>query len=75
MKAESIKEVLDATPFRPVRLVMSDGKTFDIDHPEVVVVSRDRLVIGQGVDEHGIVDHFVHCSLIHVTRIEEPKAA
>jgi hypothetical protein len=72
MKAETIKELLDKRPFKPLRIHMSDKSRFDIKPPEFIIVLRDRLVIG--VPENrgtGIMDHLEHCSLLHVTRVEE----
>jgi hypothetical protein len=72
MKAETIKELLDKRPFKPLRIHMSDRSKFEIKHPEFIIVLRDRLIIGfPETRGTGIADHVEHCSLLHVTRVEE----
>jgi hypothetical protein len=51
---------------------MTDGKTFDINHPDFVLVLRSRVDIGIPQDpESGILDRVEHCSLLHIVRVEE----
>lgn len=52
---------------------MSGGKSFDVDHPDQVLVTRSKLLIGVR-PEGRLVDHIEHCALIHVTRLEEKAA-
>jgi hypothetical protein len=71
MKPTEILELLNLVPFRPFRIHISDGKTYTIDHPEQVMVTPYKLVIGLGRLQGRMVSHTEHCSLIHVTRLEE----
>jgi hypothetical protein len=51
---------------------MTDGKIYDIFHPDRVLVLRSRLDIGVGAEpESGVLDAVDHCSLMHVVRVEE----
>lgn len=76
MRAEDFKEMLRAQPFLPLRIHMTDGRTYDIRHPEVVLVLRSRLDIGIATDPStGIFDRVDHCSLLHVVRVEELQSA
>ena len=76
MRPEEIKELLDAKPFAPFRLHMTDGNSLDITQPDNAIVSRAKIVLGVGSDAAtGIADHIEHCALLHIVRVEELKAA
>ncbi|MBI3415117.1 MAG: hypothetical protein HY043_07325 [Verrucomicrobia bacterium] len=75
MNPSDIREVLDSKPFRPFRLHVSDGSSFEVLHPEFVWVLRTRVDIAVPTpDQPGVVERVHHCSLLHVTRIEELHA-
>ncbi len=72
MRPEELRELLNAQPFIPLRIHMPDGKTFDINHPDFVLVLRSRVDIGVPQDtENGILDRVEYCSLLHIVRVEE----
>src|SRR5437773_12158988 len=50
MRPEEIKELLDAKPFAPFRLHMTDGNSLDITQPDNAIVSRAKIVLGVGSD-------------------------
>jgi hypothetical protein len=71
-------EALQARPFRPIRLYVSDGGTFDIRHPEMLMVGRHDAVVGlegnggreprqdyPDIGRHTVLD------LLHITRYEQ----
>ena len=45
MRAEEIREVQRAQPFRPFVLKLVDGRRFVIEHPEFMFVSRNNRTI------------------------------
>ena len=46
MNANELKELYHATPFRPFEIVLPNGSTVAIDHPEFMAFSRDyRMVV------------------------------
>jgi hypothetical protein len=72
MRAEEFIQLLRRAPFVPLRIHLSNGKTFDIRHPELVWVLRSRLDIATPGDESlGIVDRVEYCSLMHIVHIED----
>ncbi len=72
MRPEELRELLNTRPFVPLRIHMTDGKAFDIRHPDNVLVLRSRIDIGVPPDTaNGILDRVEHCSLLHVVRVEE----
>ena len=76
--AIQLKERMDEQPFKPFRICLSDGKTFDITNHDMMFVKRNAVEIGLDLDPHGFAESFVKCAIIHITRIEDipsPKAA
>lgn len=72
MRPEALKELLSVRPFVPFRIHMTDGKTFDIYHPDRVLVLRSRIDIGVKPDPVSeVLEKVEHCSLLHVVRIKE----
>ena len=41
---ELLRQLLRRKPFRPIRVVMRDGKRFDITDPEKVAVTESRAI-------------------------------
>jgi len=76
VRPEVLKELIRRQPFVPMRLHMTDGKTYDIRHPNNVLVSRSRVDIGVGDPVSGIADRVDFVSLLHIVRIEDlPQSA
>jgi len=51
---------------------MTDGTTYDIRHPDNILVLRQRVDIGVPVAPgEQIMDRVDYCSLLHVVRIED----
>jgi len=70
MRPTDIVAHLRKQPFRPVRVYISDGSSYDVRHPEMMMVVRTAVVIGlksNGVDPY---DRFAYCDPVHITRIE-----
>ena len=45
MNAESIKDLLDVRPFRPLEAVLSSGQFFTITDPQNVILTKGTLVV------------------------------
>ena len=72
MRAEELTELLRTQPFVPLRIHLTDGQTYDIRHPDLVLVLRQRVDIGLQPDPAtGVLDRVAHCSLLHIVRVEE----
>ncbi|MBY0228798.1 MAG: hypothetical protein K2W96_05950 [Gemmataceae bacterium] len=78
MRAPDINHYVRQVPFRPFRLTLTDGRTYDIRHPDMAIAGRSSVVVGlppSGSTGPGIV-RLVTVSLLHVMQIEElPSAA
>jgi hypothetical protein len=71
MRREEIRNELHKEPFVPFRLVMTDGKTFDIRHPELLMVGRRTATVGlTAKPEDDYYDLTAIVDLMHVIRLE-----
>jgi hypothetical protein len=72
MRPEELTALLRTRPFNPLRVHMIDGRTYDIRHPDLILVLRGRIDIGIGPDpQTGVLDRVDHCSWPQVMRVEE----
>lgn len=72
MRSEDVRELVEARPFNPFRIHLSNGRKFDIRHPEFIWVLRSRVVIAvPDKKTRGLIDRLEHCSLLHIASIEE----
>lgn len=70
--AEDIQARLREKPFRPLRLLASEGQRFDILHPDLVLVGRHDLTIGFAApDSPTIYDKVMRVALVHVVALED----
>jgi hypothetical protein len=70
MNAETIREWLTRQPFEPFELRLSNGEAYQVRHPEVVGIGKNRVVIFNPE-----TDRFVHIALIHVNSIQALQSA
>lgn len=73
--AEDIQNRLREQPFRPMRLIVSDGLRYDILHPDLVLVGQRDLTIGSpSSDNPTIYDRLVRVAIVHLIGIEDLPA-
>lgn len=70
MTLQTFRELLARRPFRPFRVVMSSGQSYEVRHPEMAMLTRTDLLAGAGEIEDGVPAEFRICSLLHVATIE-----
>ncbi len=78
MNAQDLRSLLQAKPFYPFRIFMTDGEVYDILHPELLMVGHRTALIGQADDPNAVVyDRHTIISLLHIVRTErlEPSTA
>ena len=75
MRPDHIREHLRATPFRPIRVFLSDGSSYEVRHPEMAIVARRQVIIALPVDNDGLPERVVTCDPLHITGIEPLEAA
>lgn len=72
MRAEAIRDALRAKPFRPQRLHVSDGSSYDVRNAELCMVGVHDLFLGfPSPDDPDLAfNRYVIIALTHVTRVE-----
>ena len=77
MRPEDIREFLQRRPFQPFRITLTDGRSYEIRHPELAMVGRSVLIIGWPApgDSSPIFDRFVWVSLLHIMQVEPTSVA
>lgn len=71
MNAEELRKELRRQPFVPLRIYLSDGKTYDVKHPEMVFLTRSWMYVGvESKLGSGVAEDHDLVSLMHVVRVE-----
>ena len=67
MTTEEIRRLHSQQPFEPFRLLVADGRQYEVKHPEnLAMAGKGRLIA------IGMPDHFVTLDLLLVSGIERP---
>ena len=78
IRPEDVRELLHKQPFQPFRIHMSNGQTYDVNHPELAMVTRGTIVVAKPVpDSVEPIGEGIHLvSVLHINNIEmRPTAA
>jgi len=71
IRREDVIENLEKRPFEPFRVCMSDGRTYDVYHPELCVPSRTTVYIGVPDPKlRRTVMRMDQCAYVHIVRFE-----
>jgi hypothetical protein len=72
MRPEDLREYIRRQPFRPFRVTLTDGRTYEVRHPEMLMIGRSSAVIGlpRPGDDEPVYDHHVTVSLLHIMQVE-----
>jgi hypothetical protein len=72
MRPEDVREFLRRRPFQPFRLTLTDGRTYDVMHPELAIVGRGWVEVGlaRPGDPENIAERLISVSLLHTMQIE-----
>ncbi|MEO6183519.1 MAG: hypothetical protein ABIP71_10580 [Verrucomicrobiota bacterium] len=76
--AQQLKERMEEKPFRPFRMIMSSGDTYEVRNHDSAWVLRNAIEIGLDPDAEGMVALTRRCAILHIASIEDiptPKAA
>jgi hypothetical protein len=76
MRPEDLREFLRRQPFQPFRLTLTDGRSYDVMHPELAFVGRSYVTVGlaRPGDPDNIADRAVTVSLLHIMEIETKES-
>ncbi len=70
MDANELHEKVRKQPFEPFRIHLSDGKAYDVAHPEQIMVGQRSSYVGIPGRREGPFQKIATVSNIHITRIE-----
>jgi hypothetical protein len=79
MRRDELIKVQRTNPFRPFRLHLSGGTSYDIRHPEMLMVTRHTVIVGlvengdetDAGGEGPYIERATTVDLLHVTQVEE----
>jgi hypothetical protein len=59
-------------PFVPLRIVTSSGQTFDVYHPDLIMVGRRSLEVGTAsADNPTVYEHVTRVAIMHITALQD----
>ncbi len=70
MEAQALYVKVRQRSFEPFRLHVSDGKAYEVTHPEQVLVGRRTSHIGMSRNGDGPFQRIAIVSNVHITRVE-----
>jgi hypothetical protein len=70
--ADNIQARLREKPFTPVRVVTSSGQSYDVTHPDLVLVGRRFLIIGTASNENpSQFETASRVAILHITDVQD----
>ncbi len=72
MRPQDVRDHIRTEPFRPFRVTLTDGRTYDVVHPELAMVGHSIVAIGLPSRNAAepVFDRLVTVSLLHIMQIE-----
>lgn len=76
MRQAELHERARRHPFEPFRIILTTGATYDIRHPDLIMVGQHSAIIGLTNQANGTVyQRTIKVDLLHVVGIEELPVA
>jgi hypothetical protein len=71
MSPQGLLDLARARPFRPFRIILTDGEGYDIRHPDLLWVGAREVHIGFASDpDSSLFQRHIVADLLHVVRAE-----
>jgi len=71
MAPEELRRTLKQQPFEPFRLVMTDGVSYEVRHPDLLLVGKRTVVVGLvGDAAQEYFEQTIKVDLPHIIRLE-----
>ena len=74
MTAEALKLLLKRSPFVPFKINMSDGSSYEITHPDMVLITRNFANVAiwnKGQSGEDIPDSEAFLSYLHIAAVDD----
>jgi hypothetical protein len=75
MHPDELLRMVRRQPFVPFRLHVSDGSSYEVRHPEMVLVTRRAAVLAVPDNPTQPAERVVIVAMVHVSRLEELTSA
>jgi hypothetical protein len=66
----TIVDLITAEPFRPFRLHMASGRTFEVRHPEMIKVGRSSITIHGPLQSDDQIERWQEVSLMLIESVD-----
>jgi len=72
MRPEELRDHLRKQPFQPLRVTLTDGRTFEVRHPELAIIGRSTVAVNlaRRGDPEAAFDRMTTIPLVDVLRVE-----
>ena len=76
MRRRDFLHILNRKPFRPFRITVSTGQTFDVVHPETIFVAHRFVAVpAKHASKESIrPDDYVWIDLIHIVHLQPTRS-
>ncbi len=75
MSPEDLRLLVKRRPFKPYRITMSTSETFDVWHPDLLIVGRSIVALGFGrAGEEPIADGIIWLDLDQIVHVQPVSA-
>lgn len=69
---DEIEARVRGRPFVPVRITTSSGQSFDIYHPDLILIGRRSVEVGTASSENPKhYEHVTRVAIMHITALED----
>ncbi len=69
---DDIQKRMRKSPFIPVRIIISSHQTFDVMHPDLVLVGRREIMIGMASRKNPAqYEQVTRVPITHITALED----
>jgi hypothetical protein len=76
MTQEELHKAAHRQPFEPFRIILTTGATYDIHHPDLIMVGKRSAVIGiTHQPENTVYDYALTVGLFHIVAMQQLPAS
>ncbi|MGH7950941.1 MAG: hypothetical protein ACREFE_03335 [Limisphaerales bacterium] len=73
--AKHIRDLMRTNPFRPFKIKMSDGSSYEVPNHDAALITRNFVEVGIDLDTNEIPGRVARCSILHIANIEDLQPA
>ncbi len=72
MRPDDVNRLLRQQPFQPFRIYLSNGRTYEVRHPDLAMVGRTTMLLGIPAPDlpPSTYDHYETIALMHINNLE-----